>query len=222
MKPVQLALSVDSISSSPYSAHAPTISRRPQQPFQLEGLFKTGDEQSNVSWLKTELLLHRLDSAVINATSTVCIQVCQNSPYRPWGLVVDTKAIKFSIGTRVRKRTVFPLHAKSPHTLFFGTTHWDSLDYGSPYVIPRSPDVLFYYTFVYMLFSWVCDPPRDVCICCCAYLRSYYSTVVTLHYSTELKVYVRHWYCVAVIHGILHVCGICGHDVIVRRSSTEL
>ena len=33
--------------------------------------------------------------------------------------------------------------------------------------------------------------------------------------------YVRHWYCVAVIHGILHVCGIWGHDVIVRRSSVE-
>ena len=73
-----------------------------------------------------------------------------------------------------------------------------------------------------MLFSRVCDPPRDVCICCCAYLRSYYSTVVILHYSTKFKVYVRHWYCVAVIHGTLHVCGILwGHDVIVRRSSTE-
>ena len=58
--------------------------------------------------------------------------------------------------------------------------------------------------FVYMLFSRVCDPPRDICICCCAYLRSYYSTGVILHYSTEFKVYVRHWYCVAVIHGILH------------------
>ena len=31
---------------------------------------------------------------------------------------METKTIKFSIGTRVRKRTVFPLHAKSPHTLF--------------------------------------------------------------------------------------------------------
>ena len=142
--------------------------------------------------------------------------MCQNSPYRLWGLVVETKTIKFIIGTRVRKRTVFPLYAKSPHTLF----RHHSLGYswlGSLYVIPRSPDVPFYYTFVYMLFSWVCDPPRDVCICCCSYLRSYYSTVVILHYSTEFKVYVRHWYCVAVIHGILHVCGICGHDVIVRR-----
>ena len=45
-------------------------------------------------------------------------RVCQNSPYRLWGLVVETKTIKFSIGTRVRNRTVFPLHAKSPHTLF--------------------------------------------------------------------------------------------------------
>ena len=25
-----------------------------------------------------------------------------------------------------------------------------------------------HYMFVYMLFSWVCDPPRDVCTCCCA------------------------------------------------------
>ena len=50
-------------------------------------------------------------------------------------------------------------------------------------------DVPFYYTFVFMLFSWVRDPPRDVCICCCAYLRSYYSTVVILHYSTEFNVY---------------------------------
>ena len=98
--------------------------------------------------------------------------MCQNSPHRIWGLVMETKAIKFSIGTRVRKRTVFPLHA------FFGITHWDSLDWGSPYVIPRSPDIPFYYTFVYMLFSWVCDLPRDVCIRCCAYLMSYYSTVV--------------------------------------------
>ena len=43
-----------------------------------------------------------------------------------------------------------------------------------------------------MLFSRVCDPPRDVCICCCAYVRSYYSTVVILHYSTEFKVYVAY------------------------------
>ena len=45
-------------------------------------------------------------------------RMCQNSPYRLWGLVVETKTIKFSIGTCVMKRTVFPLHAKSPHTLF--------------------------------------------------------------------------------------------------------
>ena len=45
-------------------------------------------------------------------------RVCQNSPYRLWGLVVETKTIKFIIGTRVRKRTAFPIHAKSPHTLF--------------------------------------------------------------------------------------------------------
>ena len=31
---------------------------------------------------------------------------------------METKTIKFSIGTHVRKRTVFALHAKSPHTLF--------------------------------------------------------------------------------------------------------
>ena len=31
---------------------------------------------------------------------------------------METKTIKFSIGTRVRKRTVFLLHAKSPNTLF--------------------------------------------------------------------------------------------------------
>ena len=31
---------------------------------------------------------------------------------------METKTIKFSIETRVRKRTVFPLHAKSPHMLF--------------------------------------------------------------------------------------------------------
>ena len=31
---------------------------------------------------------------------------------------METKTIKFSIGTRIRKRTVFPLHAKSLHTLF--------------------------------------------------------------------------------------------------------
>ena len=72
-----------------------------------------------------------------------------------------------------------------------------------------------------MLFSRICDPPKEVCICCCVYLRSYYSTVVILHYSTEFKVYVRHWYYVAVIHGMLHVCGIWGHDFIVRRSSVE-
>ena len=51
-------------------------------------------------------------------TTGIKYRVCQNSPYRPWGLVLETKAIKFSIGTSVRKRTVFPLHAKSPHTLF--------------------------------------------------------------------------------------------------------
>ena len=33
-------------------------------------------------------------------------RVCQNSPYRLWGLVVENKTIKFSMGTRVRKRTV--------------------------------------------------------------------------------------------------------------------
>ena len=31
---------------------------------------------------------------------------------------METKMIKFSIGTRVQKRTVFPLHAKSPHMFF--------------------------------------------------------------------------------------------------------
>ena len=31
---------------------------------------------------------------------------------------MENKTIKFSIGTRVRKRTVFALHANSPHTLF--------------------------------------------------------------------------------------------------------
>ena len=31
---------------------------------------------------------------------------------------METKTIKFSIGTRVRKRTVFLLHAISLHTLF--------------------------------------------------------------------------------------------------------
>ena len=46
---------------------------------------------------------------------TECVKIPH---YRLWGLVVEIKTSKFSIGTRVRKRTVFPLHAKSPHTLF--------------------------------------------------------------------------------------------------------
>ena len=31
---------------------------------------------------------------------------------------METKTIKFSTGTRVQKCTVFPLHVKSPNTLF--------------------------------------------------------------------------------------------------------
>ena len=31
---------------------------------------------------------------------------------------MGSKTVTFSLGTRVLKRTVFPLHAKSPHTIF--------------------------------------------------------------------------------------------------------
>ena len=97
--------------------------------------------------------------------------MCQNSPYRLWGLVVETKTIKLSIGTRVRKRTFFPLHSKSPHTLFSAPLTGIIL---TRVVHTSFPDHLMSHstTRLFTCYSVDCDPPRDVCICCCAYLNS--------------------------------------------------
>ena len=73
-------------------------------------LFKRNDEGHLFAFSENTILIAYVTHTVYRG--------CQNSPYRLWGLVVETKTINFSIGTRVRKRTVFPLHAKSPHTLF--------------------------------------------------------------------------------------------------------